>query len=117
MGILQTMKSRASKLGPQLAPGAAVLALATDAMAGESIGSAGTGPFGMITEWLQMLVDFMDGPFGLAAVIISLLIAYCTWMFAPKEGIVGPTLRIAVGGIVVLNVGAWIASLRSGTST
>jgi len=85
------------------------------AFAGYSIGSGGGGTFALLRTWFQDFVDFMDGPFGIAAVVISLVLAFATWAFAPKEGIVGPVLRIAMSGIVILNVATWMGSFGAAT--
>jgi len=76
-----------------------------------NIGSGGGSGFSIMKKWLQNWVDFMSGPFAVAAVITSIIIAYCAWAFAPKEGVVGPTVRIVVAGIVILNVGVWLSTL------
>ena len=84
----------------------------TAAHAGLSISAPTSGPFQKFGEWLQAFVNFIDGPFGLAVVAISIVIAFAVWVFAPKEGIVGPVLRIVVAGIAILNVAALVASFQ-----
>lgn len=74
------------------------------------IGAPTTGPFAKLGSWFQQYVDFIDGPFGKAVVIIALVIATAIWMFAPKEGMTSMALRIVVGGFVIFNVSAIIAS-------
>lgn len=81
------------------------------AQGGVNIGNGGGSGFSIMKRWLQNWVDFMSGPFAVAAVITSIIIAYLAWAFAPKEGVVGPTVRIVVAGVVVLNVGVWLSTL------
>ena len=73
---------------------------------------AGKGPFAKIVTWFQQLVDFMDGPFGEIVIVASLLLGVAVWVFAPKSGAVGLFLRGVVGGIIILNLAAWITSFR-----
>lgn len=80
------------------------------ALAGPNIGGGGGGDFAILRQWLQNFVDFMAGPFGLAVVIIAIIIGFATWAVLPKEGIVGTVMRVVVAGIVIINVGAWVAS-------
>lgn len=81
------------------------------AQSGPNIGSGGGTGFSIIKRWLQNWVDFMSGPFAIAAIITSVIIAYVAWAFLPKEGLIGPTVRVVVAGIVVLNVGVWVSTL------
>lgn len=81
------------------------------AQSGPNIGSGGGSGFSIMKRWLQNWVDFMSGPFAIAAVITSIILAYLAWAFMPKEGVVGPTVRVVVAGIVILNVGVWISTL------
>ncbi|RZI40354.1 hypothetical protein EGT07_23720 [Herbaspirillum sp. HC18] len=105
IGRLQ--RSRTAKAG---FVGALGMALATAAHAGPSIGTGGGTAYSKLTTWLQNFVDFMSGPFGLAVVIISIIIAFSVWAFVPKEGIAGPVLRVVVAAIVIINVGTWVAT-------
>jgi type IV secretory pathway VirB2 component (pilin) len=93
---------------------ALLLALtARSALAGVSIGAPASGPFAKIGAWIQDFVNFIDGPFGLAVVVISVIIAFITWVWVPREGILGPLLRIVVAAIAILNVAVWVASFRA----
>lgn len=83
--------------------------LAAPAYAGYALGG-GTGTFGKLTQWMQDYVDFMDGPAAIAMIVVSIIIAVCAWVWAPKSGAVGVLLRVVVAGIVVLNIGTWMAS-------
>lgn len=80
------------------------------AYAGYDLGGSSSGPFGKLTEWLQWMIDFMDGPMGLAMVVGGLVVGCCVWIFAPKGGAVGFMARCVAAGIVVLNIGTWVAS-------
>jgi len=75
-----------------------------------NIGNAQGGQWALLTTWMQQFVSFINGPFGYMAVVVALVIAFVTWMFAPREGIVGPALRVVTGAIVILNVATWLAS-------
>jgi type IV secretory pathway VirB2 component (pilin) len=66
------------------------------------------------TTLLTDFVKFIAGPFGKAAVIISIVAAFVTWVFAPREGIFGPVLRVVVAGIAVMNAAIWVSSLGAG---
>jgi type IV secretory pathway VirB2 component (pilin) len=66
------------------------------------------------TDLLTEFVKFIAGPFGKAAVIISIVAAFITWVFAPREGIFGPVLRVVVAGIAVMNAAIWVSSLGAG---
>jgi type IV secretory pathway VirB2 component (pilin) len=72
------------------------------------------GSFSDITDILQVFTTFMTGPFGKAVVVISIIAAFCTWVFAPKDGIFGPILRVVVAGITIMNAATWVANLGEG---
>jgi type IV secretory pathway VirB2 component (pilin) len=72
--------------------------------------------FGRVETILNQFRDFMTGPFGRAAVVISIVAAFVTWVFAPKEGIFGPVLRVVVAGIAVLNATIFVTGLGAGTA-
>lgn len=78
--------------------------------AGVDIGTSGNTGFATIEAWLQSFVNFMDGPGGLAVVVISIIAAVAAWMFAPKDGVMGPLFRVVVGAIVIINVGTWVTT-------
>jgi len=80
------------------------------AHAGYSLGGSTSGTFGKLTQWMQEYVDFMDGPAALAVIVVSIIVAVCAWIWAPKSGAVGVLVRVVVGGIVILNVATWVAS-------
>lgn len=75
-----------------------------------NIGAASGAQWSQLTIWLQSFVSFINGPFGTAVVVVSVVLAFAAWVFAPKEGIVGPVLRIVTAAIVILNVATWMQS-------
>lgn len=86
--------------------------LSVDAMADGTGGSgAGASDFDALTTFLQSFVDFMTGPFGKGVVVISIIAAFCTWVFAPKDGIFGQVLRVAVAGIAIMNATVFVTNL------
>lgn len=90
----------------------ALATLAGSAHAGPILPAGGSGPFAFFNNFLQELVDFMSGPFGTAAVIVSIIVGFVSWIFLPKEGIMGVVMRVVVTAIVILNVGAWVVAMR-----
>jgi type IV secretory pathway VirB2 component (pilin) len=74
----------------------------------------GGADFQTFTAFLTALVEFMAGPFGKGVVIVSIIVAFVTWVFAPKEGIFGPILRVVVAGIAILNAGLFIGQFGTG---
>lgn len=74
------------------------------------IGTVDNEGFDLIVEWFQSFVNFMAGPAGIAVVVVSLVVAVATWVFAPREGLLGPVMRVAVGALVILNIGTWITT-------
>lgn len=91
----------------------ALVILSGAAMAGPELPNGGGGTFTALRTWLQSFVDFMAGPFGTAAIIVSIIIGFLTWAYAPKEGIVGTVLRVVVSGIVILNASTWVMSFQA----
>ncbi len=87
-----------------------VLATAANAQGGGNL------DFGRVNAILLQFQNFMTGPFGRAAVVISIVAAFVTWVFAPKEGIFGPVLRVVVAGIAVLNATIFVTGLGAGTA-
>lgn len=74
-----------------------------------------TANFTAVQNFLQAFVNFMTGPFGKAAVVLSIIAAFVTWVFAPKDGIFGPVLRVVVAGIAIMNAALWITQLGGAT--
>ena len=84
--------------------------IAGPVFAGYSLGGSSSGPFGKITQWMQDYIDFMDGPAALGIIVVSIIVAVCALIWAPKSGAVGVLLRVVVGGMIMLNIGTWVAS-------
>ena len=78
--------------------------------------SAQAQDFGKVTAFLNSFTAFMTGPFGKSVVVISIIAAFCTWVFAPKDGIFGPLLRVVVAGLAIMNAAFWVTQF-GGTVT
>lgn len=91
----------------------AIVALA--GLSGTAQAATTAADFSALTNFLQAFANFMTGPFGKAVVVISIVAAFCTWVFAPKDGIFGPVLRVVVAGIAIMNAAVWISQLGGGT--
>ena len=72
-----------------------------------------SGTFTALENIMTKFQEFMTGPFGKAAVVISIIAAFVTWVFAPKEGIFGPVLRVVVAGVAIMNAAAWVTNLKA----
>ncbi len=92
----------------------AFLFVATQAHADYDIGAPTTGPFAAIGEFIQDIVNLVDGPVALAFSFFSIVGMAMTWAFAPKlSGALAIFARITIAIIIILNVGAWIAAYQS----
>jgi len=76
-------------------------------------GGRDLGPFEQMAEWLSKYANFMQGPFAMALILGSMILAACVWVFSPKEGALGLLARAVAAGFVVLNAGTWLASFTS----
>ena len=105
---VKTVQTRVARRHRHIAAwsGAATLSL----ICGAARAADMTASFGAIDKILQGFVAFMTGPFGKAAVVISIVAAFVTWVFAPKEGIFGPVLRVVVAGVAILNAATFITN-------
>ena len=74
---------------------------------------AAAADFQLLTDWLTAFAKFMSGPFGKGVLIISIIAAFVTWAFAPKDGIFGPVLRIVVSAIAILNAFGFISQFTT----
>jgi type IV secretory pathway VirB2 component (pilin) len=92
--------------------GAGLIALSGSARAADV-----TASFTEIQNVLRAFAEFMTGPFGKAVVVISIIAAFCTWVFAPKDGIFGPILRVVVAGIAIMNAAVWVMQFGAGGTT
>jgi len=93
-----------------------VVATLFGAVSASASAQATTPEFSAVQNFLQGFVTFIGGPFGKAVVILSIVAAFCTWVFAPKDGIFGPILRVVVAGIAIMNAGLWIAQLGAASN-
>ncbi len=82
------------------------------AQAGVDISAPSTGWFALLGTLLQDLVNFLDGPWALAMIIISIIVMVCMWIWAPKDGAMGVFMKICVGAIVILNIPSFLALLQ-----
>ncbi len=82
------------------------------AFAQYDIGKSGAkGGIQIIEQYIQGWLNFMSGPFAIAVVAGSIIIATCVFVFMPKGGWFGYFARALVGGIVLLNLGIFIKGL------
>jgi len=107
---LQQRLRQASKARAKLAAVAVAGLASAPAWAGYNVGTGGGTTWAQFRTWIQAYIDFMDGPFGTAAVVLSIVIGFAVWIFAPKEGIMGVLVRAAIAGMVILNVATWMGS-------
>ncbi len=70
------------------------------------IGAESDGPFALVGNFLQQVVDFGGGPAVTFIVFISAAGAVTLWMMVPKEAskAVGWFFRVCIGAIVILNI-------------
>ena len=80
-------------------------------VAGYNIGSS-SGPFGVFVDWLQALLDALDGPIGIAVVVISLIAGILLWINQPRSGALAWVVRALVGGLAVFNIAVIVNSLQ-----
>ena len=74
------------------------------------IGTAGTGFFAGLVNFMQEIVDFMSGPYAIFAIIMGGALAIGLWIFTPKEsGVMQWVFRVLFGGIMLLNLGGIVA--------
>jgi type IV secretory pathway VirB2 component (pilin) len=106
--MLKKMKSLGNQLATSLT--LALIVAANAAADSPSIGNGGGTLYTKFTAWLQNFSDFITGPFGIAVVIISVVLAFAAWAFAPKDGIMGPLVRIVTAGIAIINVSTILIS-------
>lgn len=97
--------SAATSFGQRaIAACAALTVMAGEAVAGPTLPSGGGDLFVKARAWFQQYTDFMTGPFGYAVVAIGIVVALAVYAIAPKEGIMGPALRVVIAGIGIINV-------------
>lgn len=110
----RTSRARAMSTAVRTTAVAALSVMASHAAwAGYNIGTGGGTTWAWLRQIMQDFVDFIDGPFGTAAVVVSIVLAFAAWIFAPKEGIMGPVLRICVAAVAILNIATWLGAFHS----
>lgn len=88
--------------------------MTTPLYAGYDIGGTSASIFTKLTEFLQDVVDFLDGPAAVAIVVVSLIAAILLWNIAPgRSEWVGRTFRAIASAIFLLNIGILVNYLRS----
>ena len=88
--------------------------LASYAHADYDIGGPDSGPWAKITEFVQDVVNLVDGPVALVFSFFSIAGMALTWALAPKfVSALGVFARITIAIVVILNIGAWIAAYQS----
>ncbi|WP_372000072.1 hypothetical protein [Tistrella mobilis] len=77
------------------------------------IGTVASGNEGttLLTKFFQSWVNFMTGPWAVAMMAASIAVGVAIWIFMPREGPMGWVARGAIGGLVLLNLGPWLADL------
>jgi type IV secretory pathway VirB2 component (pilin) len=76
-------------------PAAPLAGLSLALLSASAHAQATAANFDSLRTFLQAFANFMTGPFGK--------------VFAPKDGIFGPVLRVVVAGIAIMNAALWIA--------
>ena len=79
----------------------------------ESYGSTNAGPFARIVGGIQDVVDLMDGPVAIGAIIIGLFAALGLWAFAPDNRHLGKFMKVVAAGFILMDVSVMINYLRS----
>lgn len=75
------------------------------------IGGPDSGPLAGITNFLQEVVNFVNGPIALGFSFFCIAGMAMTWAFAPKfVAAMGTFVRITIAVIIILNVGVWITA-------
>jgi len=78
------------------------------------IGGPDDGPLARLTTFVQMVVNFVDGPVAFAFSFFSIVGMALTWAIAPKMvAAMGVFVRVTIAVIVILNVGVWITAYNS----
>ncbi|MCF5395296.1 hypothetical protein GIV96_25590 [Pseudomonas syringae] len=70
------------------------------------IGAESDGPFALVGNFLQQVVDFGGGPAVTFIVFFSAVGAVGLWMMVPKEAskAVGWFFRVCIGALLILNI-------------
>ncbi|MBZ0099057.1 MAG: TrbC/VirB2 family protein [Taibaiella sp.] len=94
---------------------ALVIAFAVNpVMAGTTIGAPSSGFFSKIGAFLQEMVDFLEGPWGLLVAVVSIAIAATIWALSTRGdqgmGMMGRVLLVV---LVLINIPAAITALQA----
>lgn len=65
----------------------------------------------LLTAFIQSWVNFATGPWAVAVIAISLVVGIVVWMLMPREGWLGWVARGLIGGIILMNLAAWMQDL------
>ena len=84
---------------------------ATRVYAGFDIGSS-SGPFGFVIDFLQTVLDALDGPIGLGVVVVSLIAGILLWINQPRSGALAWVFRAILGGLALFNIGIVVNALQ-----
>ena len=93
-----------------------LLLCSAPAMAGyniESHGSTSGSIFSRLVNFLQDVVDFMDGPWAVGLIIVGVVIAGSMWIFAPDNRHLGKAMKAIAVGFVLFDIGLLINYLRA----
>jgi hypothetical protein len=102
-------KSRFKLLFAALSATAAVFQTAAQAATAYTFTPSTVSGFNKISVWMGQFLDFMQGQFGPWVVAIGILAAFAVWMWSPREGVMGPLMRVVLTGLVVMNVGLFMS--------
>ena len=82
--------------------------------AGVNIGASSSTIFAKPIEFLQDIVNALDGPGATAAIVCALIAALVSWNFAPgRSEWLGKSLRAVFSGIFIFAIAALIGYMRS----
>jgi type IV secretory pathway VirB2 component (pilin) len=84
-------------------------------LAGYNIESAGTTNASIlrrVVEFMQDIVDAVDGPLAIFAVIVGAIAALCLWIFAPDNRHLNKACKVVAAGIGMFEIGALITYMR-----
>lgn len=92
----------------------AVLLYSKNVLAGMNIGASSATIFSKPIQFLQDIVNALDGPGATAAIVFALIAALVSWNFAPgRSEWLGKSLRAVMSGIFVFGIAALIGYMRS----
>jgi type IV secretory pathway VirB2 component (pilin) len=88
--------------------------IASPAFAGTDIGAPSSGFFAKMGKWLQEIVDFLEGPFGLFVCVAGLAMALLVWAVGTKSGEgLGMLGRVTIAVLLIINIPALVVSLQA----